>query len=183
MFARNFVVGSMAAALFACGGASVQNEQQDSELAAMEQHTTAAEPLGTFTTAEPQAGDLQNLVLMSDGRFHAEQVVYCLTAPCDPAPMNGTYERVSNNFARQLKLYDAEGVLVASYQYTYDGETLNVRGEGEWQAMNQAETAWCGQVADCQVQGIVTPACEGNWHCHPSGCMFHVVTADNGSTY
>jgi hypothetical protein len=182
MFARNLVVGSMAAALLGCGGSSMSNEQLgENELAAMEQKTSSAEPLGTYKMEAPQAGDLSLLVLMSDGRFHAEQVVYCLTTPCEPAPMDGTYVGVSNNFSRQLKLFNAEGELVSTYQYAYDGETLNLRGEGEWQTMAPSVEAWCAQIADCQVQGIVTPACEGNWHCHPVGCMYHVSTSDGSA--
>lgn len=184
LFARSMVVGSMAAALLACGGAVNRDEVAGSELAQVQQRAEQMEPLGTFVAEPMSAGDLVNLVLMTDGRFHAEQQVVCVMEPCNPVPMDGTFERVTLGASRQLRLYDAEKVLVASYEYRYDGSTaLELRGEAGWQTMGQAAKAWCAQVADCPVQGLITPACDGNWHCHADGCMFHVAVADQPVNY
>jgi hypothetical protein len=175
-FGLRMAVASVAAAgLFACGGQSANPQHQQDELGTVSNKVEMAEPIGTFDFNADAQGDLSKLVLMTDGRFHAEQFVACIQAPCEPAPLDGTFERMQNGFnpnVRHLNLYNSEKVLVASYEYAYDeSSVLSLRGSGEWFPMNQAAGAWCGEKMDCGVQGMLEPTCEGHhWHCEMSAC-------------
>lgn len=177
MLAKRWLAVASAAVLLACGGGVSKEESVDAaSLASFSQREALPEPMGTFDNPEPQAGDLVKLVLLSDSRFHAEQVVWCITTPCDPIEQNGTYESFVMGGRRYLALYDGEGVLVQSYEYQFDGERLDLRdfAAPEWQALSPSLTAWCGELQDCKLQGLFTPACEGHWACEESVCDYHI---------
>lgn len=148
--------------------------------AAQDQKQVVAEPKGTFVAEPTAAGEFVRLVLMTDKRFHAEQAVVCIKAPCEPMVWQGTYQRVVQDGAQFLRFVDDTGAALVDAEYQYNEGVLEVRPSpaAPFQAMVRGQ-AWCGQVNDCKVQGLITPACEGAWHCHEAACAFQVNGSEN----
>jgi hypothetical protein len=168
-----------ALALLACGGEKPIDE------------TTGAveEPIpvggvhlaGTYTGDSQQAGDFSQLVLKTDGTYHAKMVVWCFTLPCNPVEQDGRYTLFRRESLTYFQTYDASGTMNGRYQYLVRGDTLNLRNliaSSTWTTMLRSPTAWCATSQDCALQELVIGPCAGqyictegstcNWSCGPA---------------
>jgi hypothetical protein len=129
---------------------------------------------GTYDGEARRAGDLTKLVFKTDGSYHAAQLVYCISAPCDPVEADGRFRLFSRAGNRYVELSQAQGIDVVRYQYTWRGTTLLLRrpDASEWQRLTPSSTAWCAAQADCSLQELPEGPCAGAWSCEASACKY-----------
>jgi hypothetical protein len=138
-------------------------------------HTHADEPLGWFGTFErdnqatpvPAGGGIVRLVLKMDGRYHMDEAVVCVTAPCLPRGQDGTYtigdQGVSllRDGAQQPQVLVIGQDLYGDYGPT-SSSLLILDEEGDVTAvLAPAEHFWCRQLDDCVQQGLAPQAEDG----------------------
>jgi hypothetical protein len=134
--------------------------------------------LGTFRGQAVEIGELTLLALKSDGTFHYGMAIVCaaLPEPCGPAQEDGYYKLTQRQSDRYLELYNKKGIQRARFQYALTGDTLRMRrtdtGGGEWRSMVRSDQAWCAMPSDCDMQGLKTAACAGEWACASDACDF-----------
>ena len=128
----------------------------------------SATPLGTYRGAGLAPGDFITLTLADDRIFHAEVKVVCVTAPCDPMIMDGSYKFTwsTSTSKRYIRLLSSEGVLIDRYEYKLSDGTLSLRrvNTEDWQELTAEEPArtFCGGYA-----GI---GCAEGETCNKQGC-------------
>jgi hypothetical protein len=174
--ARKVVVALVALFGFSCGGPSqLDMAGGPDELAQVGQKQSAPEVYGTFVGDAKSAGELVRMVLMTDGRFHAEQSVVCISAPCDPMVLEGNFEFRVMNGVDCVKLTDETGAYYDDLEYAYAKSVLNIRPtSGAPRQEMKRGPAWCAEANDCKLQQLYTLAAEGAWHCESNLCRFHV---------
>ena len=175
---RHFLM-SLPLALFPLGFALAGCVGADSELAnepiidAVEQTLPASvsdTPLlyGTWTGAIT-GGQLNSLVLMSDGQFHSTESVVCIKAPCDAAERDGSYKLYTTDSRTYIDFGGPVSTIADRYEYSVAAETLRLRPllplRSEWFALERAEYAWCGNNQDCNVQNLPPGVCAGSYIC------------------
>lgn len=152
-----FAVVALASFLFACGGDPRSSQAQALDLLELD----APVPVGTF---EGATGEISRLVLMTDDTVHLET---------SSAVIDGFYTQVEGRDARSLYLLDEREVVLDSYEYRYDGTTLEIHRDQDprWQPLSPGP-AWCGFATQCAAQLVPHPACLGQWSCVNNGCLF-----------
>ncbi|MBK7585706.1 MAG: hypothetical protein IPI67_36655 [Myxococcales bacterium] len=137
-----------------------------------------SKPVGTYQLSKPStmgSKDLTLLVLTTDKLFHSEQQVMCVTYPCDPIGTDGTFKftKSTTSSKRYIKLDDGATTVRYEYKLTSSGKlSLRVAGTSPWFEMVKAQTAWCGEPADCGAQNLPQPKCPGHWQCESNSCSY-----------
>lgn len=144
-----------------------------------------SKPTGTYQLSKPGtvgSQDLSLLVLKTDKTFHSEVAVMCVTTPCNPIAIEGTYKltKSTTSAKRFIRLDDGETVTRYEYKLT-EGGVLKLRkvGDTPWFEMTKAEQAWCSLPDDCLIQNIPQPKCPGEWQCNQSQCEFSECSFTN----
>jgi len=168
-----------ALALLACGGEKSIDETTD----AVEEPIPVGgvHLVGTYTGETHQAGNFSQLVLKTDGTYHAQMVVWCIIIPCNPVEEDGRYTLFRRDSLTYFQTYDTSGTAIARYQYQLRGDTLNLRRlapSATWTTMLRSPAAWCATNQDCALQDLVIGPCAGqyictegnicNWQCGPA---------------
>ena len=99
-------IGLICAIAFAgCGG--IEN---DEDLASQTSESSVKvldlNLIGTFISDSKRAGDLEQLVLKTNGTFHAATVVECFAPPCNPVQQDGAYAISWRDSRRYITLYN-----------------------------------------------------------------------------
>lgn len=185
---RHFLM-ALSLALFPLGcapaGCSGEDPEQDKSAAeqfegAMEQKLTAPAPnapsfYGTWN-GDTVGGHFSKLVLMTDGRFHSEEAVICVKAPCPAITKDGTFRLFTRESRSYLELTATGAAQVPTrLEYALNKESLRVRPlvvGSEWYEMKHSGIAWCGTVRDCGAQALPTGPCAGDYACNTNTCAW-----------
>jgi len=157
-------------------GTSSPNESEILDLDGKADGVT--KPVGTFQLSKPStigSRDLTTLVLKTDGTFHSEQQVMCVTWPCDPIGVDGTfkYTKSTTSSKRFLKLDDGSTKTRYEWKMTSEGTLrLRIAGSTPWFEMTPADAGWCAAPSDCGVQQLPQPKCPGEWLCESNTCSY-----------
>lgn len=155
------------------GALEVTTDEAGEDLAVLGREPT---PIGTFRSDEVRIGQLMLLVLKDDGTFHSGIAAACAFPVESCTPVRDGYYHVSQRSPGNagLYLYNADGDPIDQYQYHLAGDTLHLRrlSSMEWYTMDRSASAWCGEASDCEVQGLGTAACIGEWMCSTNQCRY-----------
>ena len=159
-----------ALALPACGG----EKPVDEAVGAVEEAMPApgAHLAGTYTGTSKQIGDFSQLVLKTDGTYHARVVVACMVAPCRDVEQDGRYTLLRRESLTYFQTYDVTGTAKARYQYTLQGDVLSVRrlnSNSTATRMVRSQAAWCAVTQDCALQELQIGPCAGQYICMDTG--------------
>jgi len=164
-----------ALALLACGGEKPIDETTGAVQAPIP--TGGVHLAGTYTGDSSHAGDFAQLVLKTDGTYHAQVFVWCVKDPCPPVEQDGRYALFRRDTLTYFQTYDASGTKGARYQYELRGDTLNLRrlvDSAPWTLMLRSPTAWCATNQDCALQDLQIGPCSGQYICtERSACNWH----------
>jgi hypothetical protein len=137
--------------------------------------------VGTYTGDSYQTGKFSQLVLKTDGTYHAMIFVNCVKAPCGDVEQDGRYHLFRRDTIAYFQTYDALGTVIARFQYALAGDTLNLRKldpSATWTPMERSPTAWCATDQDCATQDLLPGPCAGQYRCDDnSACNYHCGTA------
>lgn len=124
---------------------------------------------GTYRGESKQFGAITLLVLKSDGTYHRGIVVPCMPSICTPMDDDGTYQLWGREGGNYISFYPDDGGPVDRFQYATAGDTIRMRRMTERGAFHLHKTinsAWCGEPADCNVQGLPPGPCSGgDYYC------------------
>ena len=113
---------------------------------------------------------------MSDGTARLELPPACQlkSSLCKATRIDCFYKRTGTGSTGHLDFVTGDGTSVESYDYRYDGQSLDLLQEGttQYQPLPRAATAWCTTSQQCDTQQLVTPLCVGAWSCVSSGCQY-----------
>ncbi len=133
--------------------------------------------VGTYTGDSYQAGNFSQLVLKTDGTYHAMIFVTCMKTPCNDVEQDGHYALFRRHTLTYFQTYDASGMAIDRIQYALNGDTLKLRKlvpSGTWTPMVRSPTAWCATDQDCATQDLPTGPCAGQYLCDDkSACNYH----------
>lgn len=168
-----------ALALPACGGEKPADELTGAAEEAMP--APGAHLAGTYTTTTRKIGDFSQLVLKTDGTYHARVVVACMIAPCRDVEQDGRYTLLRRASLTYFQTYDVTGALKARYQYMLEGDALSVRKLGSnetFTRLMRSQAAWCAVTQDCALQDLQIGPCVGQYICMDTGvCNWRCGTA------
>jgi hypothetical protein len=130
---------------------------------------------GTWSGAVAGVGHFDNLVLMTDGRYHNSHQVVCAKAPCPPIGEDGTLELYSRGGVRYVS-FVAQGTTQAErYEFVYKTGLLRLRHilpGAEWYSMQRAGASWCSEARDCTMQALPPGVCAGGYTCSNNQCAW-----------
>jgi hypothetical protein len=170
MFARKyFSVACLFALASAACAAESNTEAADDDL------TGAAEQLvGAY---KGENNPFTGLVLTGEkvgqqAKFFADvdTGIRCFRAPCpSSARIEGTWSAGSKTITLRAEIPAAGNFglaerLIGKYDYRVQGQTLSLSKDGSTYSLSK-EHSYCAAPADCDRQGIITPACVGSFTC------------------
>jgi hypothetical protein len=162
----------------ACVGGNTEDE---STFEVQEAIPIGVHLVGTYTGNSHQAGNFSQLVLKTDGTYHAMIFVICKKAPCPEVEQDGHYSLFQRDTIAYFQTYDASGTAIARVQYALNGDTLNLRKlepSATWTPMERSPTAWCATDHDCATQDLLPGPCAGQYLCDDqSACNYHCGVA------
>jgi hypothetical protein len=120
-------------------------------------------------------GQLNSLVLMTDGQFHSTESLVCVKAPCDAAVSDGRYKVYAIDSRTYIEFGDPSLTATERYEYAVAAETLRLRPAlpgSEWYALERAPDAWCSNNLDCNAQNLPPGVCAGSYVCAKQQCAW-----------
>jgi len=123
---------------------------------------------GTYTGSSRGVGDFSQLVLKTDGTYHARQVVACVTLPCRDVEQDGRFTLLRRETINYLQTYNTTGEVNGRYQYILAGDTLSLRkldSTATFTPMLRSPAAWCAVNQDCALQDLQIGPCAGQYIC------------------
>jgi len=163
-------------ALSACGGEKPIDEPTGAVQEAIP--SGGVHLAGTYTSDSQQAGMFSQLVLKTDGTYHAMLNNACTPPRCVSLEQNGRYLLFRRETIAYAQFYDAGGSMIGRYEYALRGDTLSLRKfatQARWTPMVRSPAAWCATNQDCALQDLQIGPCAGqyictttstcNWHC------------------
>jgi hypothetical protein len=184
---RHFLM-ALSLAIFPLGcapvGCSGEDPEQDKPAAeqfegAVEQPLVAPAPnapsmYGTWD-GDPLAGHFNKLVLMTNGRFHSEETVTCVKAPCPAITKNGAFKLYARATRTYVELQSLEDRQPTRFEYTVSAQNLRIRPlvpGSEWYELKNSAVAWCDHERDCTVQALPNGPCAGGYACGQNACAW-----------
>jgi len=161
------LLSCVALALAACEG----EKPIDETTGAMQEAIPApgVHLVGTYTNNNHEIGSFSQLVLKTDGTFHAATAVVCFAAPCNDPEQDGRYTLFRRETVTFFELYPLRGdQSLGRYQYALQGDTLSLRKftpSASWTPMQRSPAAWCATNHDCAVQDLLAGPCAGQYVC------------------
>jgi hypothetical protein len=160
----------------ACVGGDASQDTSDETNEAVEAEMTSAPPMiGTFRNEQSMPG-IALLTLKSDLTFHLERAATCDRGPCPRTFENGWYKLGRLGTWNILTLSDQRTGRVEQYRYMYGDAILylapTVRYVTWWLTLPRSEPAWCAVSNDCNLQGLQTGPCAGQYYCKSGSCNY-----------
>jgi hypothetical protein len=199
---RNFLM-ALSLAIFPLGctpvGCSGEDPEQDLPadeqfVGAVEQQLPAPVPGASslYGTWNGKAnGYFDQLVLMTNGRYHTALAVTCVKAPCDPLTREGSFKLFLREGRSYIELGTTEPTPVRFEYALTSGDNLRLRPlvkGSEWFALEHSAIAWCATGRECTVQNLPPGICAGKYECAQSACVWKCVmggepsAVDTGAT-
>lgn len=155
-----------ALALSACGG----DKTVDSTTGAVQEAIPreGSHLAGTYTANTRKTGDFTQLVLKTDGTYHARMVAACIAPNCRDIEQDGRFALFRRETLTYFQTYDAAGAVNGRYEYRLENDALLVRKLGvtdTFLQMLRAPTAWCAVNQDCALQDLQIGPCAGQYIC------------------
>jgi hypothetical protein len=156
-----------ALALPACGG----EKPIDGPTGAVEEALPSGGPhlAGTYMSDSKNVGSFSQLVLKTNGTFHAMMNSDCIGERCTSVEQNGRFVLYRKETITYFELYGATlRVPLGRYQYMLQGESLSVRKLGStdiFTPMARSPAAWCAVTQDCALQDLQIGPCAGQYIC------------------
>jgi hypothetical protein len=181
---RHFLM-ALAVTLFPLGCTPIGCSGEDPELDkpsdeqfvdAVEQQLPApgTSPLYGTWISPKMAGRFDQLVIMTNGRYHTSQAVVCVKAPCNPVVHDGPFKLYSRDARTYIELQLTEKE-ADRYEYVASSNHIRIRplvAGSEWFAMDSSGIAWCATERECNNQNLPPGICAGKYECAQNACIW-----------